>query len=95
MTVSPQPCPECGEPVRRFRSVPGRIKKIFKFRLYECHKCDAVIETVEVAHRIQPAEQSKRYISRVESSREKEQRKEKKDGGTTVVYDGERIDADE
>lgn len=90
MTVSPIACPECGASLRRFRSVPGRLGRLLKFRLYDCAGCNRIFETSEVVTRSAPADQSKRYISRVEINRT--QRKDKSDGGSVVVDDEESVD---
>lgn len=66
MNTSPIPCPDCAAPVKRFRSVPGRIRRLFKFRLYACPNCNSIIETSEVVTRTAAAELSKRYVARVE-----------------------------
>lgn len=62
-------CPGCKEPVKRFRSQPSPYSRVFAYRLYECDRCEKVIETTEVVTREGSSASSKRYISRIEPTR--------------------------
>ena len=76
VTKSPTACPsqDCMGSLARTRTVPARLPKLFRYRLYECHTCGKTIETAEV---VTSSDYTKRYVARIEAHRG--QRKERVD----------------